>query len=531
MLTAALLLAGCFRFPSSNSISGTVSIVGHDYCGMPSPQVFAAAWLPFDAEELVVRFRSGVDVGRVLALVAELGLELVRYNEVLDAYIVRAPSRMELQQAYEALQRHSAVRAVEPNKVFYGLGVVPSDPEYERQRWHYELANVPAAWAAGYTGGEVVVAVLDGGFELEHPDLKDRWYRPYDAFLLREGPFGDDGPSTALAHGTHVAGIIGAVANNGIGGAGVAWNVRLMPVRVLRWQNGSYTGKLEVIATGLRWAVDNGAHIVNMSLGTDASLATGSAVLAAELERAYSKGVTVIAAAGNSASTVPYFPACDPHVVAVGAVKAAGPGASILERSPESGYGPAITLFAPGGDSGAQVWSANRTYGQQYAGAHGTSMAAAHVSGVAALLHAAGVRGPERIKAALCLGASRGPAPSHYDPDVYGPCGFLDAYGALSVAHPPGAEDVRVLVGRREGSAFRVQDETRARPEGGFTLRGIPSGQWEVLAWVPRSDEDEVRPGDLLGRASVYVSGGAVGGQRLVLEPVPAGTEPLRIQR
>ncbi len=536
LLAAALLLSGCFALPTGGVVSGTVSFAGYNYCGWAGTQAVGLPWLPFDAEELVVRFHTGISPGRAAGLLKSLGLEIVDYNDVLDAYLARSADRLALLRAYEVLQRHGSVRSVEPNRVFTGLAVEPADPEYGRQRWHFEMANIPEAWAAGHTGSDtVIVAVLDGGFQMDHPDMGDaRWYKPYDAFTRREGPLSDDGPPGALAHGTHVAGIIGALTNNGAGGAGVAWDVRIMPVRVLRWRDGAggtgYMGTLDVVATGVRWAVDNGAHIINMSLGTEAGLvgALSASALAEELERAYRRGVTVIAAAGNSGDASPFFPACDPRVISVGALY---PGPGGPQRAWYSSYGPHVTLFAPGGGGSWDVWSANRTAGPEYQGSQGTSMAAPHVAGVAALLHAAGVTEPERIKAALCLGAARGSGLGAYDAERYGPCGFLDAFGALTVADPPGLEDVRVLLGRREGSAFAVQQEVWARPQGGFTVQHVPTGVWDVLAWVPRSGGDTVQPGDLAGWASVYVSGTPVGGQRIVLEPVPAGADPVRIQR
>src|SRR5690606_25824009 len=200
-------------------------------------------------------------------------------------------------------------QSAEPNLIFSGLshGPEPNDPEFYRQRWHMEMARVPAAWAAGHGRGDgVIVAGPDGGFQMDHPDFDPaRWYKPYDAFRLREGPPVDDGPPPAAAHGSLVTGIIGAETNNGIGVAGIASRVQLMPVKVLRWQSGVYEGTLETVATGVRWAVDNGAHIISMSLGLEAHRAGGAAAtsLAGELERAYRRGVLVIAAAGNGWST------------------------------------------------------------------------------------------------------------------------------------------------------------------------------------------------------------------------------------
>jgi len=258
----------------------------------------------------------------------------------------------------------------------------PNDPYASLYQWNLDSVNSYEAWDISRGTHDVVVAVLDTGIDWTHPDLAPNiWndssgYHGYNFISDNHQPMDDNVNSynevggwdsnTYIYHGTHVAGVIGAVINNNVGVAGMA-QVRLMAVKVM---NDSGEGTDATVASGIRWAVDNGANIVTMSLGVDGP----SATLQNQIEYASRNGVVTIAASGNSGSSMVSYPAAYPSVIAVGAIDSA------LRRATFSNFGSGLDIMAPG----VQIYSTRGGGGYQYLS--GTSTAAPHVAGVAALM-------------------------------------------------------------------------------------------------------------------------------------------------
>ena len=235
----------------------------------------------------------------------------------------------------------------------------PNDPLWSSS-WSLTKTNVAAAWNLTPGVAETVVAVLDTGVDLTHPDLRNSVVSGYDAVNRDGDPTDDHG------HGTMVAGVVAARANNGLGGVGVCSGCSVMPVKVIA---GNGSGTAADIADGIRWATEHGADIVNMSFalsGPDDGVAQAIAF-------AQSRGVVVVAAAGNAGVADVSYPAGYPGVVSV----AGSDGADA--RYGWSNYGGWVRLAAPG-------CSISTAAGGSYGEFCGTSSATAFVSGAAGLI-------------------------------------------------------------------------------------------------------------------------------------------------
>lgn len=288
--------------------------------------------------------------------------------------------------AIESISQLPFITSVEPRQLMHLTGEVvdfpanPNDPMFSKQ-WHMVMAGAPDIWVSSNNGKGVVVAVLDTGVA-KVEDLESTRLLPAKSFVPREL---DDGHG----HGTHVAGTIAQTTNNGVGVTGMAPLATILPVKVL---SNAGSGQVDWIADGIDWASDNGAHVINMSLGGGYSPVIHEAV-----KRAREKGVLVVSACGNSSYHECDFPGGLKENIGVSALGPTG------ELSFYSSYGKGVDIAAPGGDSKVNpegtVWQNTKTKGKEgYFGFQGTSMATPHVAGAAAVLMSHGLSADETEK-------------------------------------------------------------------------------------------------------------------------------------
>jgi serine protease len=304
-------------------------------------------------------------------------------------------------------------------------GPAVDDPLFPAQ-WHLRMIGIPDAWKVT-TGAGAVVAVLDTGVAYEDegpyrraPDLAGtRFVSGWD-FIDDDSHPNDEAVAGRPGHGTHMAGTIAQTSGNRLGGAGVAPGAAIMPIRVVR--TGADSAGAREVAEGLRFAADHGAHVANVSLASRVD----APEVADAVRYAIDKGVTVVAPIGEDGSSDATFPAAYPGVVAVGAVR------MDRSRAAYSNSGPRLDLVAPGGDlsgdrdgDGLEDGIVQQTVLDQrdtfcFCFIEGTSSAAAHVSGTAALVVASGraVR-PADVRAALLAST-----------EDLGPPGRDDEFGA-----------------------------------------------------------------------------------------------------
>lgn len=328
------------------------------------------------------------------------------------------------------LQSEPIVENVEPQYKIqaFKFGQKDYDPLFKYQ-WNFHTTHVKDAWKKS-TGKGVTVAVIDTGvayenykqfFQLEDLE-KTKFVSPYN-FISNTKHANDDN-----GHGSHVAGTIAQSTFNKKGVAGIAYNAAIMPVKVLE-RDGN--GRISDIAEGIRYAADNGADVINMSLGST----TPSKILEDACKYAAKKNVVIVCASGNDSSTVPNYPAAYSCCISVSATNSENKLAFYTNRNKH------IALAAPGGDLTVDrnrdgymdgilqnTFRPNTPTKDEYILLQGTSMAAPHVAGTAALLKSLGVSSPREIREILTKSARQVSKEAGYG------AGLLDTSAAVSMA-------------------------------------------------------------------------------------------------
>ena len=449
----------------------------------------------FKSGELLIKLRDRVSSAAAQELVAQYGATRLRALAGDRVELWGVTPGQELETA-ALLNADPAVEYAEPNWKYYALGT-PADPRYVEQ-WAHATINSPQAWdiTTGSTG--VIIAIVDTGIDEGHPDLAAKIVPGYD-FVA-----GDADPHDEHGHGTHCAGIAAAITNNSLGVAGMDWQARIMPVRVLDFQGSGWTSD---IASGIIWAYQNGADVISLSLGGPVY----SPTLQNAVNAAHNAGSLVVAAMGNdrTGGNPTAYPAANDNVMAVAATTTTDTYAYYSQ------YGSHTDIAAPGGEvyflhDLRGILSTLPTYNNfylrtaygfssSYDQLQGTSMATPYVSGLAALIWSLNpALTPDQVQqtiqdTAVDLG------PAGWDPD-FG-WGRIDALAAvmaqavpstpslLPISNPGGAGNYQVdwtdstnasgyLLQEDDNAAFTSPAVRYSGPNSQTSISGQGPGTW-----------------------------------------------------
>ena len=425
--------------PDPRKATGQPFVAGRLIVGLRSESAFAAKSRAQGANPLEQRWGSLVRAARPAGG---------------NSYLVEMRATADIAVAADLILKDADVEYVEPDYI-YRATIKPNDEYYNRL---HALPRIAAEQAWDVTTGNpnVLIAVVDTGVYAGHPDFGQNIVNGSD-FINGDANAADD-----EGHGTHTAGIIAAIGNNGRGVAGMCWQCKVLAVKALNEQGG---GSAVTVASGIRYAADRGARIINLSLGGE----NDSRLLHEAIRYATGRGVLVVVAAGNEAmeGNPVEYPAAYPEVLAVGATD--GNDA----HAPFSNYGSYVDIAAPGVDIGSTLWVPDAA--EAYGAATGTSEAAPFVAGLAGLIWSVNpALSSEEVRRVLLttvddLGAA--------GRDDYFGAGRVNAYRAvLAAVPPPPAAPPPAPTPPADGILF---------PETGKTLRGEFRRFWEANGGLP----------------------------------------------
>ena len=452
-----------------------------------------------EPKEIVVGLYSSTAIQEAVNSLEENNYRVIDSSKVLKALLVEVPEAKGLSTGVQELSDLAEVRYAEPNSSYHLLNVQHPDDEYYSLQWHYPQIRLPQAWDITTGSKSISIAVLDTGVNVNHPDLGDQ----VDTAAGYNFVDGNHDFSDNHGHGTHVAGTISANSNNSEGVAGVMWESRIIPVKVL---GDDGIGGLWEIAEGMLYAAglegDSGitplsepADIINLSLGAYFS----NDHMQEAAKKVAAEGVIIIAAAGNDGRNRLMYPAGFPEVISVGAVDFNYPGEP--ELAPYSNYSSQLDILAPGGDLGTDsdgsgyndgVLSTGIFEGDlSYVFMTGTSMAAPHVSGVAGLMLAQGIS-PAEVREVL---RKTSMSLSSFDNDA----GLINAYWAVNQV----AEIELTLYRDKEGELIDIDSKIIPLGQRSAEFKISGGGDYLLEAQVDVRNTGQLEPGDYTGRAGL----------------------------
>lgn len=362
-----------------------LKIQGADLPELNNGQPFRPVTPRFKEGEVLVKFKAGMTEANIETIITLYGSRRLKKIPRIDVHEVEVPRHLSVKEMVELLRLNPDVEFAEPNG-YVRITVTPNDPLFKYQYALYNpggslllpgspqgksRADIRAseAWEETKGAKEVLLGIVDSGVDLLHPDIMTKMRSSGRDFVNNDFDATDD-----HGHGTHVAGIAAAATNNNEGIAGVAWNCEILPLKVIDKEG---SGLYSWVAEAIIWAADNKVDVINLSIGGDEP----SQTLEQALRYAYEKNVVIIAAVGNDGGPVLYPAAYDNYCLAVAAT-------DYNDTRPDwSNFGPEVDVAAPG----VRVVSlVPRWYfgpdSFPYGYGSGTSMAAPHVAGLAALL-------------------------------------------------------------------------------------------------------------------------------------------------
>lgn len=428
-----------------------------------------------EKNELIIRFRTGLSESEANEKVKKHGYEPIDFMPELNAMLVKLPQENIASEEVNLFSNDPEVLSISENSQLEILDYRnPNDTYYDRQ-WSNPVMRLPQTWRDNTGSSRVRIAILDTGIDHTHPDLLDNLNvtESYNAVN------NNDDAMDYHSHGTHVAGIVGAVGNNARGVAGVMWDVEMLPVKVMG-DDGS--GSSWDVARGILYSAGlmqnrpiKPVDVINMSLGSPSYNST----IHDAVKKAHNEGVLIVAAAGNSGTRGVSYPAKYDEVIAVGALELRS---NEIRLAHYSSYGPEIDVVAPG----SQIISTIPNSSLQYKS--GTSMAAPQVAGLAGLMIA------DRIPHSRVRDILRDTAIDMSDEgfnEEYGH-GLVNSYWATNEAL-----QVNVMVGTRNGSRFdSVAQTTVSITDNQFKIEDVPAGEYEVITWLDVRSNNTIENGD-----------------------------------